>query len=234
MCMDITDSTKAVVLLSGGMDSSVLLGHLLSRSAQCRALSILYGQRHKTELEAAARIARYYNVPHTIVDLSALLPVLKGSSQTDSGVEVPHGHYADESMKVTVVPNRNMMLLSIAIAEAISNECNAVAYAAHAGDHAIYPDCRPDFANAMSTAAAFCHYTPVYLMRPFIGMTKANIAHRGHEIGVPLELTYSCYEGKPEVHCGKCGTCVERREAFKLAGVTDPTTYEGETNAIGT
>ncbi len=232
--MDNAKETSVVVLLSGGLDSTVLLGHMLAHGASVRGLSVMYGQRHLTEIEAAKRVARFYDVPHQIVDLGALAAVMRNSSQTDKSVPVPEGHYADESMKATIVPNRNMILLATAIAEAISCGFNAVAYAAHAGDHAIYPDCRPEFADAMKVAASLCHYTPIYLMRPFITMTKKAIVQRGYAIGAPMHFTYSCYVGKPEIHCGKCGTCVERKEAFALAGVTDPTSYEGETNAVAT
>jgi 7-cyano-7-deazaguanine synthase len=128
-------------------------------------------------------------------------------------------------MRVTVVPNRNMILLAVAIGHAIASGADAVAYGAHAGDHAVYPDCRPAFAEAMAEAAGLCHYDPgVTLLRPFIDRTKADIVRLGAALGVPFALTWSCYEGGVR-HCGRCGTCVERREAFTLAGVPDPTEY---------
>jgi 7-cyano-7-deazaguanine synthase len=150
---------------------------------------------------------------------------MRNSSQTDDDIAVPHGHYTDESMKVTVVPNRNMVLLSVAIAEAISTGCENVAIAAHIGDHTIYPDCRAMFLLAMRDAARECHFEPIEILAPFIACTKAEIVHDGAELKVPFELTWSCYEGKA-FHCGECGTCVERKEAFQIAGVTDPTVYE--------
>jgi 7-cyano-7-deazaguanine synthase len=151
-----------------------------------------------------------------------------GSSQTDKSVPVPEGHYEEESMKQTVVPNRNMILLALAGAWAISTKSDAIAYAAHSGDHAIYPDCRPEFTEAMSDALRLCDWHEVKLMRPFLyptPMSKADIVKLGTSLGVPFELTWSCYKGG-EKHCGKCGTCVERVEAFQLAGVEDPTEYE--------
>jgi 7-cyano-7-deazaguanine synthase len=156
--------------------------------------------------------------------LSNLRDVLPGSSQTDSSVEVPHGHYAEESMKQTVVPNRNMILLSVAIGHAIAHKCDAVAYAAHAGDHAIYPDCRREFVQAMQGAAQLCDWRRIDLLSPFVDFSKADIVEQGELLGVDFSKTYSCYEGN-EIHCGKCGTCTERKEAFELNSIKDPTQY---------
>lgn len=128
-------------------------------------------------------------------------------------------------MKLTVVPNRNMILLALAGAWAVSTKSEAIAYAAHAGDHAIYPDCRPEFAEAMQGALLLCDWHPVRIARPFLAMSKADLVKLGAELGVPFALTWSCYKGGDK-HCGKCGTCVERREAFELAGVPDPTKYQ--------
>jgi 7-cyano-7-deazaguanine synthase len=128
-------------------------------------------------------------------------------------------------MKQTVVPNRNMIMLAVAIGHAVSLKFDSVAFGAHAGDHAIYPDCRPVFASAMDVVAQLCDWQAIRLLRPFIGYSKADIVRIGHELGVPMQLTWSCYKGG-DLHCGKCGTCVERREAFQLAGVSDLTQYE--------
>ena len=214
---------KTVLIFSGGLDSTVLLYSLLDQGHTVSALSIDYGQRHARELVAASSIARVAKVPHRVVDASSLRPLLAGSSQT-SDVPVPFGHYTDQSMKVTVVPNRNMLMLSIATAWAISLKFDAIAYGAHAGDHAIYPDCRLQFVDAMRAALKLADWSPIELHAPFLSFTKANIVSIGHKLRVPFELTYSCYTGAP-VHCGECGTCVERREAFQLAQVLDPTTY---------
>lgn len=219
---------RAVVSLSGGLDSTVLAHHLHARGELIECVAVDYGQRHRVELRYASAIAARLGVPFTVVDLSGLASTVMGdSSQTDPNVPVPHGHYADASMRVTVVPNRNMMLLAVATATAITAGGDAVAYAAHAGDHAIYPDCRPEFADAMAQAMALAHYTPITLARPFIGWSKADIVREGARLGVPFAETWSCYEGGT-VHCGQCGTCVERREAFLLAGVPDPTPYAVE------
>lgn len=216
---------RAVVLLSGGLDSTVLLYHLRSIGYEVvEALTVHYGQRHHCELGAAGQIAEEARIPFRIVDLSAIREHIGGSSQTDAGVPVPMGHYADKSMKATVVPNRNMMLLSVALARAVVLDAPFVAYAAHAGDHPIYPDCRPAFVGAMNEAARLCDYKPRRIIRPFIDSSKAFIARLGAELKAPLHLTWSCYVGQDR-HCGTCGTCVERREAFQLAGVEDPTDY---------
>jgi 7-cyano-7-deazaguanine synthase len=137
------------------------------------------------------------------------------------GVAVPHGHYAAESMKATVVPNRNMILLAVAIGRAVAVGAEAVAYAAHAGDHTIYPDCRPEFVDALAQAALLCDWRPIQILRPFVSWTKGAIVREGVRLGVPFELTWSCYEGE-ERPCGKCGTCVERAEAFAQEGIVDP------------
>lgn len=216
---------KTIVVFSGGMDSTVLLAQMLMEGHEVRALSVNYGQRHNRELIAAVNIARHFGVEHQIADMRELAKFLSGSSQTSPDVAVPHGHYAEESMKKTVVPNRNMLLLAIAGAWAISTKSDSITYGAHAGDHAIYPDCRPEFADAMNRALLLSDWHSVHINRPFIKMTKAGICKTGAILQAPLHLSYSCYEGR-EKHCGKCGTCVERKEAFQLAGVTDPTTYE--------
>ena len=216
---------RVVVLLSGGLDSSVMLYYLKSIGYEvAEALAVNYGQRHSRELGAAAQIAEAARVPFRVADLSALRGLIGGSSQTDDAVPVPEGHYADASMKATVVANRNMILLSVALARAVVLDAPFVALAAHAGDHPIYPDCRPEFVDALNEAARLCGYKPRRIVRPFIESSKAYIANLGRELGVPMGLTWSCYKGQ-EVHCGKCGTCVERREAFGLTGVADPTTY---------
>jgi len=218
-----------VVLLSGGMDSCVLLAKTVNEcdADNVVALSVDYGQRHWVELEAARAIALHYEVEHIVVPLGALVTgVFTGnqSSQLNPSVEVPHGHYADDTMRATVVPNRNMILLSLATAAAVSRRYAAVAYAAHAGDHAVYPDCRRVFADSMADAMQLCDYDAIQLRRPFIGMSKAEVCRLGADLAAPLGLSYSCYEGGPQ-HCGKCGTCVERKEAFADAGVDDPTDY---------
>lgn len=215
---------SAVVIFSGGMDSTTLLYSLLADGVHCRALSIDYGQRHRIELSYARKTALALGVEFEIADMRQVGRTLLGGSSLTSETPVPHGHYAADSMKATVVPNRNMILLSLAIGWAVATKSEAVAYGAHAGDHTIYPDCRPEFAAAMARAARLADWHPVELIRPFITMTKAEIVTLGSTIGVPYQETWSCYEGDA-LHCGLCGTCVERIEAFKDAGVPDPTIY---------
>jgi 7-cyano-7-deazaguanine synthase len=219
-----TTPQKVVPIYSGGLDSTVLLYTLLSRGAKLHPLSINYGQRHVKEIEAAQTICERLGVELRVGDLSAIKPLIAGSSQTSDDVDVPDGHYAEESMKLTVVPNRNMIMLSVAIGYAVSIKADAVAYGAHGGDHFIYPDCRPEFAAAMDEAAMLCDWHQVRLLRPFMNYTKAQIVAIGNMLCVPLHLTWSCYKGG-DVHCGTCGTCVERREAFQLAEVRDLTVY---------
>jgi len=216
---------KAVVLFSGGLDSTVLAQQLIRQEAEVRLLSIHYGQRHQKELEHSTRIANILGSPHQILDFSNLGKLLHGSSLTDKAIALPEGHYAEESMKSTVVPNRNMILLSMAAGHALSIGFDTIAYAAHAGDHTIYPDCRPEFANAMETALNLADWEPLRLHRPFVNLTKKDLVHLGDQLGAPLHETWSCYAGR-DLHCGKCGTCVERKEAFSLANIPDPTKYE--------
>ncbi len=220
-----------VVVFSGGLDSTVLLSHLLHERHTVRALSIHYGQRHARELQAAQTIARKLSVEHRIADLRGLAPLLSGSSLTSDDLPVPEGHYAETSMKATVVPNRNMILLSVAAGWALSVGAEAVAYAAHGGDHAIYPDCRPEFADAVDAALRLADWKPMRLLRPFVGRTKADLVRLGAQLCAPLDLTWSCYCGG-DLHCGRCGTCIERREAFHLAGVPDPTAYAPTAPAV--
>ena len=217
--------SKTVLIYSGGIDSTVLLYDLLNSGHDVQALSVNYGQRHIKELDCAKSLCNQLNVEHHVADLTALNPLLSGSSLTSPHVQVPEGHYEDESMKATVVPNRNMILLSIATGWAMSTGASSVSYAAHSGDRAIYPDCREEFADAMNGVMEIAGWDKVSLNRPFSSLTKADIVKLGDELGVPFEQTWSCYKGG-QVHCGVCGTCVERREAFQLAGVTDPTIYD--------
>jgi 7-cyano-7-deazaguanine synthase len=216
---------EAVVLLSGGLDSSTLLHELLADGYDTVALSVFYGQRHAWELKAADAIARAADVPQVKVDLGAALrPVFadSNSSQVGGQTSVPEGHYAEDNMAITVVPNRNLLLLAVAGAFAASRGAAVIAYAAHAGDHAQYPDCRPEF---ISSCAKTLHLaTGVVLYAPFQALTKAEIVQRGNSLRVPFGLTWSCYTEGP-IHCGRCGTCVERAEAFFLAQVPDPTEY---------
>jgi 7-cyano-7-deazaguanine synthase len=215
---------KTVVIFSGGLDSTVLVYELVALGDAVKALSVDYGQRHAKEIEFAARTAKDLGIEHRVADLRSITDLLAGSSLTSKEVSVPDGHYAEENMKVTVVPNRNMIMLAVAAGWAISLRFDQIAFGAHAGDHAIYPDCRSEFADAMDHAVGLADWHRVRLVRPFVEMAKADIVRRGVELHVPFDRTWSCYKGG-EKHCGRCGTCVERREAFHLAGELDPTAY---------
>lgn len=219
---------KVVAIVSGGLDSVVLAHHLHAGGDELRLLSVNYGQRHRKELEYARACAARLGVEHRVADLTALTPLLSGSALTTAEMEVPLGHYADESMKATVVPNRNALMLSVACAWAVSMGYEAVATAVHAGDHPIYPDCRSVFVQAISSALQLGNEGSGFggVHAPFVGRDKAAIVKLGDGLGVPFAQTWSCYQGRAR-HCGRCGTCVERREAFELAGVADPTEYEG-------
>jgi 7-cyano-7-deazaguanine synthase len=217
--------SKPIVLFSGGLDSAVLLWKLREGRKDPKAISFDYGQRHRRELQNAFAFTDKFDIEHEIGDLRGIAHLIKSGSQTGSD-PVPEGHYAEESMKKTIVPNRNMIFLAIAIGWAQSTGSTEVFYAAHAGDHAIYPDCRPDFFEPLTVAAYQSSWPPhVRLRGPFLGLSKAQIVQQGAVLNTPFELTYSCYNGRQK-HCGKCGTCVERKEAFQLAGVADPTEYE--------
>jgi 7-cyano-7-deazaguanine synthase len=204
---------------------------LRSQGYALNAISFDYGQRHRKELEFAERMAVDLDAPWTCIDLQAagLTSLLTGSALTDDTVSVPDGHYADESMKITVVPNRNAIMLSIACALAVTRDAGAVAFGAHAGDHFIYPDCRPEFVRAFEAMVniAVEGLTSIEILAPFLSMTKTDIVRLGDELNVPFERTWSCYKGGA-LHCGTCGTCYERREAFAQAHVADPTAYESE------
>lgn len=217
---------KTIVICSGGLDS-VSLAHMVAQEHQLTGLvSFDYGQRHRKELDYAALCAVRLNVPHDIIDLRSIGAVLSGSALTDD-IDVPDGHYAEESMRVTVVPNRNAIMLSIAFGVAAARGDQAVATAVHGGDHFIYPDCRPAFTKSFEVMQkhALEGYAEVALYTPFVHRTKADIVTAGQAHDTPFDLTWSCYKGGTD-HCGRCGTCVERREAFHLAGVADPTPYE--------
>ena len=213
-----------VLIYSGGLDSTVLLYHLRAKGHVVYALSVDYGQRHRREIAHAEEICCQINVPHQIADLSLIRPLLAGSSLTSPEIEVAEGHYTEASMKSTVVPNRNMILLAIATGYALSIGAGQIGYAAHSGDHAVYPDCRNEFADAMAKVIRLCDWKNVELIRPFVDWTKADIVRRGVELNIPFEKTWSCYKGET-IHCGRCGTCIERREAFDLANLEDPTRY---------
>ncbi|WP_201841585.1 7-cyano-7-deazaguanine synthase QueC [Microvirga zambiensis] len=217
---------KTLVVCSGGLDSVTLAHKVAAEHTLTRLVSFDYGQRHRKELASAQSCAARLGVPHDIIDISAVGRLLTGSALT-SGEAVPEGHYAEDTMRITVVPNRNAIMLAIAFGVAAAEQVEAVAAAVHGGDHFIYPDCRPDFVESFETMQhhAFEGLASIALYTPFLRQSKADIVREGTRLGVPFADTWSCYQGR-ERHCGRCGTCVERREAFYLAGVDDPTQYE--------
>lgn len=215
---------NVVVLCSGGMDSVAALYWARREHRVAAAVSFDYGAKHNhRELPFAAEHARRLGVRHEIIALD-FVDRLFASDLLKSGGAIPEGHYAAENMKQTVVPFRNAILLSIACGFAESIGAEGLVIAAHGGDHAIYPDCREDFMRAMGEAMRLGTYAGVQLLRPFIAYDKGRIAAEGAQLGVDFARTWSCYKGGA-VHCGRCGTCVERREAFAQAGIVDPTVY---------
>lgn len=201
---------------------------LCAAASRLSLVSFDYAQRHRRELVAARAVAARLDAPHMIIDLRSVGALLTGSALTDPSVDVPQGHYSDESMTRTVVPNRNAIMLDIATGIAVVQGADAVAFGAHGGDHPIYPDCRPEFVEAFTAMVRVANAgflsSRFRVVAPFLSLTKSEIVRIGARLGVPFELTWSCYEGG-NFHCGRCGACVERSEAFTLAGVKDPTIY---------
>ena len=216
---------KTIVICSGGLDSVSLAHKVAAEHALLGLLSFDYGQRHRKEVTFAAACAERLQVPHQTIDICDIGRSLTGSALTDD-LAVPDGHYAEETMRITVVPNRNAIMLAIAFGVAAARGADAVATAVHGGDHFIYPDCRPGFIDAFQTMQrhALEGYYNIALYAPYVNLPKSAIVTDGALHGTPFAQTWSCYKGG-DLHCGRCGTCVERREAFDLAGVADPTAY---------
>ena len=207
---------KAVVLLSGGMDSVTLFYHLLDKGYDLAVISFDYGSKHNAkEIEMARYHTDQNSVSHVVIELPFINDLFKSDLLRSGGV-IPEGHYEDEMMKSTVVPFRNGIMLSIAVGYAESIDADMLAIASHAGDHAIYPDCRPEFNEVFGYAMRIGTYREVQLYAPFQNMTKREVAVLGKKLGVDYSKTWSCYKGEDKP-CGKCGTCVERMEA--LAGL---------------
>ena len=212
------------------MESATALYQAKADGNEVYAVSFNYGQRHKKELDFARRLAEKAGAKeHKVVDLTDINQLVSHSALTGKDIAVPDGHYTSESMKITVVPNRNMIMYAVALGYAVNLEADAMYVGIHSGDHAIYPDCRPDFITGLQALALVANegfIKPDFEIKaPFVNISKAEIAAKGNKLGVPYELTWSCYKGGDK-HCGTCGTCVERVEAFQLAGVVDPTVYE--------
>lgn len=212
-----------VIILSGGMDSTTLLYDYQDRIAL--AISFDYGSNHNArELPFAALHCQRLGIEHIVIPLSFMGKYFK-SSLLQGADAIPEGHYEDENMRSTVVPFRNGIMLSIAVGMAESRGLGYVMMANHGGDHTIYPDCTPEFVHAFDQAAEAGTFVKVHLLSPYTNLTKGEIARRGKEIGIDYAETWSCYKGG-EHHCGRCGTCVERKEALAEAGIEDPTEYE--------
>ena len=212
-----------IIVLSGGMDSVTLMHEYKERIAL--AVTFDYGSNHNTrEIECARRQCALLGIRHLVIPLKFMAEYFR-SSLLDGAEAIPEGNYDDDNMKSTVVPFRYGIMLSVACGLAESNDLQYVLIANHGGDHTIYPDCRPGFVDAMGEAMRQGTFNGVQILAPYTLITKGDIARRGAEMGVDYSLTYSCYKGGKR-HCGKCGTCMERREAFADAGIEDPTDYE--------
>lgn len=213
----------SVIIVSGGLDSITLLYDKAETIAL--AISFDYGQNHsKKELPYAEYHCQKLGIPHITIPLTFMHQYFK-SSLLEGAEAIPEGHYEEENMKSTVVPFRNGIMLAIATGIAESHELKRVYIANHSGDHTIYPDCRPEFIDAMDKATSAGTFVDVRVEAPYTNISKADIVRRGTALGIDYAKTWSCYKGS-EMHCGKCGTCVERKEAFADAGVEDPTEYE--------
>jgi 7-cyano-7-deazaguanine synthase len=214
---------KCIAIVSGGMDSVTLLYQLVKDYEVVGVLSFDYGQRHSKEILFSALNCKKLGIEHHIITLP--YKFLFGESSLTSNNEIPEGHYEQENMKSTVVPNRNMIMLSLATAYAISKDAEFIAYGAHSGDHYIYPDCRPEFIDKLNEAIKICDFKERALIAPFSNYTKKDILEIGINLGVDYNWTWTCYVGGDKA-CGKCGSCQERLEAFKLLNLEDPLEYE--------
>ncbi len=217
---------KVVVIYSGGMDSFTILNKAVKDGHTVLAVSFDYGQRHGKELHYAVKVCKELNITHNVIDISAMQNLMSNSSlMAASDVTIPEGHYEAENMKSTVVPNRNMILIALAIAYAVNENASQVWYGAHSGDHTIYPDCRPEFVEAMAKASLLANFEPISVVAPYLTGNKIDILRDGLAMGLDYGKTWTCYNGR-EMACGKCGSCVERLEAFEKNDVSDPLLYE--------
>ena len=213
----------SIIVVSGGMDSVTLLYDKKDEIAF--GLSFDYGSNHNhNELPLAAMHCQRLGIPHVVIPLGFMHQYFK-SSLLESGENIPDGSYDEENMKSTVVPFRNGVMLAVAAGIAESNGLTKILIANHGGDHTIYPDCRPEFIAAMDAAVEAGTFARVRVVAPYTNISKADIARRGRALGIDYAETWSCYKGG-HVHCGTCGTCVERKEALREAGIEDNTTYQ--------
>jgi len=217
---------KAIVVFSGGLDSTTLLHYVKSLGYEVYGISFDYNQRHKKELDYAKYWGKKLCKEFKIIDISFMKQIADNSSLLNDK-EIPHDHYTNENQKITVVPNRNMIMLSIAVAWAENIKAEKVFFGPHANDYTIYPDCRPDFVDAINKASKLATYNHIKIEAPFVDIQKWQIVSLGTKLGIDYSKTWSCYEGK-EKHCGKCSACQERKETFKILGIKDPTEYDVE------
>lgn len=215
---------KVVVIYSGGMDSYTVLNKAMHQGYDVHAVSFNYGQRHSKELLFAEKVCKQHNIEHKIVDISSIKQLIGGSALTDD-IEVPEGHYEEDSMKTTVVPNRNMIMLSMAVGYAVSIQAEAVYFGAHSGDHAIYPDCRTEFVSAMNDVCNIANYQAVEVRAPYLALSKIDIVKEGLAMNLDYKDTWTCYNGQAKA-CGRCGACQERLEAFSENDTVDPIAYQ--------
>lgn len=219
---------RTIVITSGGLGSTVLAYWMAARGSEVTLVSFDHGQRHHAELQQAARIADLLRRPHEIVDLSGLRRLLTGSPSTGGAVPMPDGRRAEEPVPATVLANRNAIMLDVAVGMAVTSGADAVAFGAHTGDHASYPDCRPEFVECLARAARIANEGRVAdgfdVLAPFLTYDKTDIVRIGEALAVPFEQTWSCFRAEA-THCGTCGPCTRRRRAFERAGVADPTCY---------
>jgi 7-cyano-7-deazaguanine synthase len=206
------------------MDSYTVLNKAMQQGYDVHAVSFNYGQRHSKELLFAKKVCEQHNIEHKIVDISSIKQLIGGSALTDD-IDVPEGHYEEESMKTTVVPNRNMIMLSMAVGYAVSIQAEAVYFGAHSGDHAIYPDCRTEFVSAMNDVCKIANYQAVEVRAPYLASSKIDILKEGLAMNLDYKDTWTCYNGQ-EKACGRCGACQERLEAFSENNTVDPIRYQ--------
>lgn len=225
--MTLSADRTTVVIYSGGMDSFTVLHRALREGLDVHALSFDYGQRHARELTVAAEVCHRLGVPHQVVDIRAIHGLVDASALTDTSRELPTGDYGADNLTATVVPNRNMILLSLAIAKAVNIGAGRVDYGAHGGDHVLYPDCRPEFVEAMNAVAKIANFAPVDIHAPYLRATKAEILADGLAMGLDYAATWTCYRGEA-LACGDCGSCRERLAAFAANGARDPLPYEAK------
>lgn len=219
-----TAASRAVVIYSGGMDSYTVLHRVHRQGYEIHALSFDYGQRHAKELDIASCVCRALGIAHRCVDIRAIHGLIDRSALTDTSRDIPEGDYGSANLAATVVPNRNMILLSLAIAHAVNLGADKVFYGAHGGDHVLYPDCRPEFVERMNAVAGIANFEAVEIVAPYLYLDKREILADGLAMGLDYGETWTCYRGEA-LACGQCGSCRERLAAFAAQGVEDPLPY---------